>query len=65
VRGSTDFARSAVPVVDHLECENGVEDETRNEAVKDELVVNFLEGCENTREGAEEVVEDLVAAKSV
>jgi hypothetical protein len=59
VRGSTDFAGSAVPVVDHLESENGIEDEARDEAVKDELVVDFLKGCEDTRKGAEEVVEDL------
>jgi hypothetical protein len=59
VRGSTDFAGSAVPVVDHLESEDCIEDEARDKAVKDELVVDFLEGCENTREGTEEVVEDL------
>jgi hypothetical protein len=65
VRRSTDFAGSTVPVVDHLESENGIEDEAGNEAVKDKLVVDFLEGCEDAREGTEEVVEDLEAAKSV
>jgi len=47
VRRSTDFAGSAVPVVDHLESENGVEDEARDETVEDELVVDFLEGRED------------------
>lgn len=65
VRRSTDFAGSAVPVVDHLESENSVENKARDEAVEDELVVDFLEGCEDAREGTEEVVEDLEAAKSV
>lgn len=65
MRRSTDFAGSAVPVVDHLKSENGVEDEARNEAVEDELVVDFLEGRKDAREGAEEVVEDLEAATSV
>jgi hypothetical protein len=49
VRGSTGFAGSTVPVVDHLESEDGIEDEAGNEAVKDELVVDLLEGCEDTR----------------
>jgi hypothetical protein len=65
VRGGTDFAGSTVPIVDHLESENGIEDEAGNEAVKDKLVVDFLEGCEDAREGTEEVVENLEAAKSV
>jgi len=65
VRRSADFAGSAVPVVDHLESENGVEDEARDKTVEDELVVDFLEGREDTREGAEEVVEDLEAARLV
>ena len=59
VRRSADLARGAVPIVDHLEGEDGIEDEARDEAVEDELVVDFLEGCEDTGEGAEEVVEDL------
>jgi hypothetical protein len=65
VRRSTEFAGSAIPVVHHLQSENGVEDEAGNEAVEDELVVDFLKGCEDTREGTEEIVEDLEGAKSV
>ena len=65
VRRSTDFAGSAVPVVDHLKSQNGVEDEARDEAVEDKLVVDFLKSCEDAREGTEEVVEDLKAVESV
>lgn len=65
VRGSADFAGSTVPVVDHLESEHGVEDEARDEAVKDELVVDFLEGREDARKRTEKVVEDLGVEESV
>lgn len=65
VRWSTDFAGSTVPVVDHLESEHGVEDEARDEAVEDELVIDFLEGREDAGKRAEEVVEDLEVGESV
>lgn len=48
-----------VPVIDHLEEENSVKHEARDETVEDERVVDFLEGSEDAREGAEEVVDDL------
>lgn len=50
-----------VPVVDHLESKNGVEGETGDKSIKDELVVDLLEGREDTGERASEVVEDLIA----
>ena len=65
VRGCADFAGSTVPVVDHLESEHSVEDEARDEAVKDELVVDFLESREDARKRAEEVVEDLEVEESI
>lgn len=39
--------------------EDGVEGEASDEAVEDERVVYFLEGSEDAREGAEEIVDDL------
>lgn len=50
-----------VPVVDHLEGKDRVEDEARNEAVQDQLVVDLLESGEDARQGTGEVVEDLIA----
>ena len=52
-------ALRAVPVVDHLRSYNGIEGEARDEAVKDELVRNFLQSGEDARQRSEEVVEDL------
>lgn len=51
--------RGSVPVVDHLDGEDGVEGKAGDEAVEDELVVDLLEGGEDAGEGAGEVVEDL------
>lgn len=51
--------RWAVPVVQHLGREDHVESEASDEAVEDELVVNFLEGGEYAGKGASEVIEDL------
>lgn len=48
-----------VPVVQHLDGEDQVEDEASNESVKDEWVVNFLNSCEDARKRASKVVEDL------
>lgn len=53
------LACGCVPVDEHLNCEYDVEGETCKEAVEDDLVGNFLEGCEDARHGAEEVGEDL------
>ena len=53
------LGRGRVPVVDHLESENEVEGEAGDEAVQDELIVNLLKGCEDARERAGEIVEDL------
>jgi hypothetical protein len=49
----------SVPVEDHLESKDGVESEAGNETVEDELVVNLLEGCEDSGKRAGKVVEDL------
>lgn len=51
--------RGRVPVVDHLQRQDGVEREASNEPVQDELVVHLLQGREDARERAEEVVEHL------
>lgn len=51
--------RRRIPVVDHLQRKNKVEGEARDEAVQDELVIDLLEGSEDAREGAGEIVEDL------
>lgn len=51
--------RRGVPVVDHLGSEDGVEREASDEAVEEDLVVDFLEGGEDTGEGPDEVVEHL------
>jgi hypothetical protein len=49
----------AVPVVHHLDREDGVEDKGSYDAVQDEVVIDFLKGGEDARQGTEEVVEDL------
>lgn len=53
------LAGGAVPIVDHLRGKNGVQDKSADEAVQNELVVDFLECGEDARERAEQVVEDL------
>ena len=50
-----------VPVVDHLQSKDSVKCETCNEAVENELVIDFLEGGEDAGKRAEEVVEDLTS----
>lgn len=58
VRGG-ELARGSVPVVQHLRGEHSIERKARDEAVQDELVVNFLQGSEDARERPGEVVEYL------
>ena len=48
-----------IPVVHHLDGKNKVEDKASNESVKDEWVVDFLDGCEDAGERSGEVVKDL------
>jgi hypothetical protein len=50
----------AIPVVHHLDREDGVEAESSHNAVQDEIVIDFLKGCEDARQGTEKVVEDLL-----
>lgn len=51
--------RGGVPVEDHLESKDGVEDEAGDESIENELVVDLLEGCEDSGQRTSEVVEDL------
>lgn len=51
--------RRRVPVVQHLECDDHIEREPGHEAIKDELVVDFLERGEDASERAGKVAEDL------
>jgi hypothetical protein len=53
-----------LPVQNHLQGEDGVEREAGDEAVEDDFVGDFLQGCEDAREGAEEVGEDLRLGKT-
>lgn len=53
------LGRGAVPVVGHLGGEDGIEHEAGNKAVQDKRVVDFLQGGEDARERAKEVVDDL------
>ena len=53
------LGRGRVPVVDHLESENKVKGKASDKAVEDKLVIDFLEGCEDAREGDGKVVEYL------
>lgn len=53
------LCRRRIPVVDHLSRENSIEHEASNEPIEDQLVINLLQRCEDSREGASEVVEDL------
>lgn len=48
-----------VPVVDHLQSQDSIQSSTSNESVQDQLIVHLLQSCENSRERADEVVEDL------
>jgi hypothetical protein len=48
-----------VPVVYHLQEEDEIQREARNEAVQNERVINFLKRGEDARERAEEVVDNL------
>jgi hypothetical protein len=49
----------AVPVVHHLSRKDGVEDKASDEGVENERVWDLLEGGIDTRQGANEVVENL------
>lgn len=49
----------ALPVVQHLGRQNDIQRESGHEPVQNDLVVNLLEGGENPRERADEVVEHL------
>ena len=49
----------AVPVIDHLRCQDCVQREAGDKAVEDEFVVHLLQRREDPGKGAHEVVEDL------
>lgn len=53
------LGRGSVPVVDHLQSNDGVERKASHEAVEDQLVVHFLKSGEDARQRASKVVEDL------
>lgn len=59
IRSSSGCRRWSVPVIDHLSCEYGVQDEARNKAIEDQRVINLLQSRVDAGEGACEVVEDL------
>ena len=48
-----------VPVIDHLDSEHKVKDETSHESVEDERVIHLLDGCKNAGKRSGKVVEDL------
>ena len=49
----------ALPVVQHLAGQDHIQSEAGHKAVKNEFVVDLLEGSENARKRSGEVVEDL------
>ena len=49
----------ALPIIDHLSSKNSIEDKRRDESGKNCSVVDFLESGEDSRKGAEEVIEHL------
>lgn len=53
----------ALPVVQHLRRQNDIQRESGYEPVQNDLVVNLLEGGEDPRERADEVVENLKKKK--
>lgn len=53
----------ALPVVQHLGRQNDIQRESGYEPVQNDLVVNLLEGGEDPRERADEVVENLKKKK--
>lgn len=53
-----------VPVPEHLDSEDHVKGEATNESVKDKLVVDFLEGRKDSRQGSDEVVEHLIRKRN-
>lgn len=53
------LARGSVPVDEHLQREDDVQDQASDEAVQNDFVVDFGESCEDSRKGTEEVGEDL------
>lgn len=57
--GGAGRGRGLVPVVQHLRRQHRVQREPGYEPVQDQLVVDLLERCEDPRERACEVVEDL------
>ena len=59
------LAGRRIPVKNHLQREDSVESEPSDEAVEDDFVGDFLQGCEDAREGAEEVGEDLCLEESL
>ena len=53
------LARGSVPVDEHLQREDDVQDQASDEAVQNDFVVEFGESCEHSRKGTKEVGEDL------
>ena len=53
------FLRRRIPVVDHLEREDCVQEEARDEAVENKLVIDLLQCGEDSRQRSGKVVEDL------
>lgn len=54
------LAGRRLPVHEHLERKNSVEDEAGDETIEDDFVGDFLQSREDAGEGAEEVGEDLL-----
>ena len=51
--------RGALPVVQHLRREDNVQGEASDKAVENELIIDLLQGSENARERAGEIVKHL------
>lgn len=56
---ASSLCRGGVPVVHHLQSEDGVEGKAGDEAVQYQFVVDLLERGEDARQRAGQVVEDL------
>lgn len=49
----------AIPIVEHLRCQDDVQDESSHEPVENQLIIHFLHCGEDAGQGADEIIKYL------
>jgi len=56
--------RSRVPVPEHLYGQYNIQGEATEETIEDKRIINLGQSGEDSRKGAEKVIEDLISAQA-